>query len=326
MGLYMKSLKKFALVGAMGGALIASFAMPAAAGDTGYPKNWGPDDELGSFNILKPEMAAAAAKLVTTGKSYALSIDSSADTPAGAGLTPREYRTFIFQPGQPLGRPLAKNGFGFLDDVVYTWQGVGTQIDGLAHVGVNNVFYNDVKLEDFVKVSGVSKFSTHALPPVVTRGLMFDAVKYKGVDFMKQGEVISLADLKGMMKAQGVSPREGDVVLFNTGWIKNMDKVDPAIFARQEPGIGIDIANYLIDLGVVAIGADTFGLEVIPPEDPDSPFPAHIRMLQETGTYVLENIRTEELADDEVYEFMFVLGVPKLVGTVQGIITPVAVR
>jgi hypothetical protein len=37
-------------------------------------------------------------------------------------------------------------------------------------------------------------------------------------------------------------------------------------------------------------------------------------------------MNTAELAKDKGYEFMFVLGVPKITGAVQGIINPVAIR
>ena len=85
-------------------------------------------------------------------------------------------------------------------------------------------------------------------------------------------------------------------------------------------------AQYLIDLGVVAIGEDSFGLEAVPGEDPEILFPVHQLMLVKHGVYVLENIRTEELVADKAWEFMLVIGIPKYVGAVQALINPVAIR
>ena len=93
-----------------------------------------------------------------------------------------------------------------------------------------------------------------------------------------------------------------------------------------EPGLGVEGAQFLAELGVIAVGSDNWGLEVVPFERGTEVFPVHQVLLQQNGVYILENVRTDELAADGVHEFMFVLGVPKLVGSVQAVITPVAIR
>jgi hypothetical protein len=45
-----------------------------------------------------------------------------------------------------------------------------------------------------------------------------------------------------------------------------------------------------------------------------------------SGTYILENMNTAQLAADKAYEFMFVLGQPRFKGAVQSMINPVAIR
>jgi hypothetical protein len=55
-------------------------------------------------------------------------------------------------------------------------------------------------------------------------------------------------------------------------------------------------------------------------------FPAHQELLTKNGVYILENMDTRALAKDEAWEFLFVLGQPKFVGSVQAIINPVAIR
>ena len=92
------------------------------------------------------------------------------------------------------------------------------------------------------------------------------------------------------------------------------------------PGLSISGAEYLARAGVVAIGGDTWGLEVLPSENTSQAFPVHQILLARHGVYILENMVTHLLADDGVHEFMFVLGVPKLEGAVQAIINPLAIR
>jgi kynurenine formamidase len=65
---------------------------------------------------------------------------------------------------------------------------------------------------------------------------------------------------------------------------------------------------------------------VLPPEKEGEMFPAHQVLLAKNGVYILENIRTDQLAADKAYEFLFVLGQPRFVGAVQMVINPVAIR
>jgi kynurenine formamidase len=97
-------------------------------------------------------------------------------------------------------------------------------------------------------------------------------------------------------------------------------------FGKAEPGLGVDGAKYLADLGVVAIGADSWGLEVIPFEEGTGVFEVHQTLLAKHGVYILENMNTAEPAANDVHEFMFVLGQPKIKGAVQMIINPIAIR
>ena len=70
---------------------------------------------------------------------------------------------------------------------------------------------------------------------------------------------------------------------------------------------------------MVDIGADSWGLEVVPAEDPTQAFPVHPELLAKNGVYILENMDTRALVADQVWEFLFVLGQPKFVGAVQAV-------
>ena len=93
-----------------------------------------------------------------------------------------------------------------------------------------------------------------------------------------------------------------------------------------QPGLGVEGAEYLASLGVVAVGADTWGVEVVPFEDESMQFPVHPILLAKNGVYILENMNVGALASDEAWEFLFVLGQARFEGAVQGIINPVAIR
>lgn len=55
-------------------------------------------------------------------------------------------------------------------------------------------------------------------------------------------------------------------------------------------------------------------------------FPVHPELLAKNGIYILENMDVRALAADEGWEFLFVLGQPRIEGAVQAVINPVAIR
>ena len=113
-------------------------------------------------------------------------------------------------------------------------------------------------------------------------------------------------------------------MIFHTGWVSLIGKDDKR-YNAGEPGVGVEGAKYLVGKGVVAVGADTWAVEVIPFESKNV-FEVHQILLPMSGTYILENMNTAPLAADKAYEFLFVLGTPKITGAVQSIINPIAIR
>ncbi len=287
-----------------------------------FPSKWGPKDEIGSANYLTPERAVAAARLVKTGKVYELGIEVTPNTPA---FPPRGCKLYIVQPGQHAGATLGPTQLSYNDDILNCWVGIGSQLDGIGHIGINNVYYNGVHAKDFVDTTGLKKYGVEKIPPMVTRGVLLDMAAYFGVDVVKEGTAFNKAEIEGAAKKQGIEIREGDVVLFHTGWLSLIDK-DPKRFGSVEPGLGKGGAEYLVSKGIVAVGADTWGLEVLPFEAGTGVFEVHQILLAKHGTYILENMQTAGLAKDKAYEFMFVLGHNKYKGAVQSMINPVAIR
>lgn len=300
--------------------LAAGLTAPAPAADW-HPSKWGADDEIGAANLLTPEKVLEAVKLVQEGKTYALGVAVDRTTPA---FPPRSVAVTVLQPNQAQGASLGSNRMTYNDDMITGWLGVGTQIDGLSHLGIDNVYYNGHKAADFAKVTGVTKLGIEKIPPIVTRGVVLDIAGLKGVEMMKEGEVVTVEDMEAAARKQGVEIRKGDVVLLHTGWLSLLGKDDKR-FGAGEPGIDGKGAEHLAGKEVVAVGADSWGIEAVPFAS-DSVYDAHQILLAKNGIYILENVNTAELVADGVSEFLFVLGQPRYVGAVQAIINPVAIR
>lgn len=301
-----------------------ALAQDAAAPDWAMTK-WGQDDQLGAANLMTPERITGAADLVTEGKVYSLGMIIGPDTPA---FPPRSLSVTVLQPGQNGNQGLGNNHFTYNDDIFMGWLGIGSQIDGLGHSGIDHHYYGGRSYGDFAPASGLTELGLENLPGLVGRGVMLDMAAHFGAEMLEEGRAYTADDIKAAAEAQGVELREGDIVLFNSNWMNLLDgdAPDPARFGAAEPGLGVSGAEYLAEIGVMAVGADTWGMEVVPAETEGDAFRAHQVLQTENGIYILENMDTRELARDGVHEFLFVLGQARLKGAVQMIINPIAIR
>ena len=286
---------------------------------------WGKDDELGAANLMTEASVMQAKDLITKGKVYSLGLIVDKDLPAFA---PRSLSLTILQPGQTENSGLGSNAFTYNDDIFMGWLGIGPQIDGLGHAGVDHVYYGDRALNDFAKPDGLTELGLEKLPGLVGRGILLDMAKFYGQDIVQEGTAYTADDIKAAAKAQNVEIRKGDVVLFHSGWLNLIDGETPDLkrYGSVEPGVGVSGAEYLAEIGVMAVGADTWGMEVVPAEEEGAAFKVHQILQPEHGIYILENMDTRELAADGVGEYFFVLGQARLRGAAQMIINPIAIR
>ena len=285
---------------------------------------WGKDDEIGSANLISNANTLNAVKLVKKGMSHGLGIVIEPGMPA---FPPRYTELQVVQPNQHFGRDTTED-FGYdityNDDILQMWIGTGPQLDGLGHIGNDDIFYNCHKGADFSFITGLTKFGIEKVPPLVGRGVVVNMAKYFGITTMAGGQGITREDIKNAAKQQNIKFQEGDIILFHTGWTDAYLKSSPELWGSTIPGITNDAAVYLSSLNPMAVGADTWGLGAVPPVEGDLVYYDHVTLIKENGIYILETMNTGKLAEDNVTEFLFVLGQPKLKGAVQMIINPVA--
>ncbi|MBA3356290.1 MAG: cyclase family protein [Pyrinomonadaceae bacterium] len=284
---------------------------------------FGPNDQIGNVNHITPAKTLAASKLVTTGKAYRLGIETNKNTPA---FGTRTFSITVVQPDQTAGTSLGPNRATYNDDIITGWVGVGSQLDGLGHAGIDNLYFNCNKAPDFAMVDGLKKLGVENVPAVATRGVLLDMAGYFNTDMVKEGTAFNRAEIEGAMKRQGIqSIGKGDVVLFHTGWMRLLGKDDKR-FVSANPGLGREGAQYLASLGVAMVGSDTSNFEVIPFEKDAGLYEVHQILLALNGIHILENMNTEEMVKDKAWEFLFTLGPARITGGVQAIINPIAIR
>ncbi len=284
---------------------------------------FGPDDQIGNINYITPAKTLAATKLVTKGKAYRLGIETNKNTPA---YGTRKFAITVLQPDQAGGASLGPTKTTYNDDIITGWVGVGSQLDGLGHAGIDGLYFNCNKAADFTRADGITKLGIENVPAIATRGILLDMAGYFGTDIVKEGTAFNRAEIEGAMKRQGIkSIEKGDVVLFYTGWLKLIGK-DNKRYISGNPGLGREGARYLASLGVAMIGDDTSNFEVIPFESGSGLYEVHQILLAQNGIYILENMNTEEMVRDQAWEFLFTLGPARITGGVQAIVNPIAIK
>jgi hypothetical protein len=102
----------------------------------------------------------------------------------------------VLQLDDGMGTPMGSNKATGNDDLLTFWMGIGSQIDGLGHMGENHRYYNGHLAKDFVTPVGLSKLSIDKLPPVATRGVLLDMAKLMGKDILPEGTAFNSKEIK----------------------------------------------------------------------------------------------------------------------------------
>ena len=307
-----------------------------------WPSRWGEGDQTGSTNHMTPEVALDAASLIKTGKVYSLGRVYEYGMPLFG------QRVFALRiPGAPTGGAFGANQIIWHDEILTCEIGqVGTQFDGLAHIGARvgeagdlaeERFYNGFSTKDLhnndneagstAGAYGLQALGMEHVKPFFCRGIMFDVMGLKG-RMLDKGEEITVADLQACLERQGMSEddiTEGSAVMWRTGWGENLWMKDNARFNSGEPGIGVGAAEWLVAKGVSVGAADVWAIECVPNPDPNLAFPVHQIFLTRNGIHILENIRLDHLAADGVYKFAFIFSTLPIKGATGSPGNPIAV-
>lgn len=306
-------------------------AMIAAARKSAAPP-WPAGDERGMANILGPVTAQRCAwHMANAGaKWYEASHPRSNSMPKSPFAGPGGLKS-----KPTAGVPFSRHAFNsevFEADAEPGQQ--GTQIDALGHfASIPNgwdpktpfpadeaVYYGGFKQKD-IKPSPdapLQKLGIDKIPPLVTTAVLLDARAFIGKGTpMKDGQLITRADIEGMLKAQGLGSRgilPGDMVWVYTGWSDYWkDPADKTPYYFMAPGLSVDAADYLGGKHIVAVGLDTPFIDPAadgmlqgkaPPAAgtaPGFPFSVHHKMLTQYGVHHLENMNLSAMAGDRVW-------------------------
>jgi len=295
---------------------------------------WGADDELGTLNYITPEIVLKATRLPRRGVTFSLAIPFDSQGPQIN--QPRRFnpihRMILTGPDFTTGAFTRPGNVGFADDMVIMALQCATQWDALSHCFLDGQLYNgyDANLvsSQGAKKNGIHKMARH----IVTRGVLFDIARVKGVEWLQPGYAITTKDLDAAVAAHKVSIGQGDALLVRTGQMAMCRKQggwgDYA--GGDAPGLSFYTAGWVHERQIAAVATDTWGMEVRPNEIPDSYQPLHQVFIPNMGLLVGEIFDLEALAEDcardGVYEFLFVAPPIPITGAVGSPVNPFDIK
>jgi kynurenine formamidase len=321
----------------------APWTLKGQWGARGNWGRWGEEDKRGMLNYITPEMIVKAAGLVKQGKVYPLGEELYNDVPRV--ITPSRVGIQIIQENDGYDR-ISKLGefnpktYQVGASFTFMHNHTGSHLDTFAHVYRENSIYNNGPAP---KPAGTVHGDAASVKSIVGRGVLLDVAKYKGMDPLPSDYWITLEDLQNTAKAQKVDMQKGDILLVRTGWRKMWDEPGPngkvdaghSKWHQPQPGVGVDSLAFFHDMEIVAIGADNAAVEWGFPAKPGytrkayggfQGLPLHPEFLWNRGAYIMEILNLDDLAKDQAYEFLFILGPLLLRGGIGVPINPIALR
>jgi len=292
---------------------------------------WGPDDEVGTLNLVDSEARRRAAASVVSGRAFALGLPLSQSEGIQSGLVPgrdNPSRTMIH-----VNDPLSPDPEWICssEDKVTMATQCATHWDALAHVSYGGMLYNGYPASS-VTEAGAARCGIHRLGAVLSRGVLLDVARALGRDVLEPGHPISPGDLDAACELGRVAIEPGDIVLVRTGQMVHLapERRDLIAYTWPSPGLTIETAEWFHTHDVAAVATDTLVFEVFPSPHEDLYLPVHLLHLVEMGltqgqNFVLDPL-AEDCADDGRYTFLLDATPLRLTDALGTPLNPVAVK
>lgn len=296
---------------------------------------WGPDDQAGTLNYITPEKIVQAARLVRKGRVFSLAIPFDGNGPQTGGLRRFNPMAFMMRDGRDTMSGTvagAPQYYGGADDMFMMPTHGSTHWDALAHV------FWDGKMWNGYEASLVSSFGAQKngienyKDKIVTRGVLLDVARVKGVDWLEAGYAITADDLDRAAAAHKIAIGRGDIVILRTGQMAECRaKGSWGSYAGGDaPGVSLWTVDWIQRHEIAGIASDTWGVEVRPNEIKWVNQPWHKVVIPNIGLLMGEIFDVEALAadcsEDGVYEFLLVAPVLPLTGCVGSPVNPIAIK
>ncbi len=215
------------------------------------------------------------------------------------------------------------------DDAVTMGLQAGTHWDALTHVSHSGRLYNGRPADSITAHGGASFAGMATARHIVSRGVLLDVARARGVERLDGGHAVTPEDLEAAEEFAGTRVRAGDIVLVRTGQMRVYLAGDKHGYGYPSPGLSIRTPEWFHARDVAAVANDTLTFEIFPPEIEDLWLPVHALDLVEMGMPQGQNWNLEELStacgQEGRHTFLLSATPEPFVGATGAPVAPVAV-
>jgi kynurenine formamidase len=283
---------------------------------------WGQDDQLGAINLITRAKRKQAVNLVKDGLSFSMARDAelveAVDTPQP--IVRKMTRVGVGAPTRGIG--------GTGDTFFISYHGyVHTHMDSLCHFLYDGKMYNgysqDVVTENGAATNSIINFK-HG---IITRGVLMDMARHRGVDYLEPGTRIYPEDLDAWEKKARVKVGSGDVVLVRTGRWARRDAKGPWPVSEGLAGLHMSCAKWLHARDVAVLGGDG-AQDVLPSGVAGISQPIHSLVLVAMGMPIFDNCDLELIGREadrrHRWEFLVTASPAAVPGATGSVLNPIA--
>ena len=267
---------------------------------------WGPDDELGTANLITNQKRRQALALPTRGVTVSLSHNPM----------PNEAPD---NPDSAFNHTMAETLRS--DTIEFSYHGYGvSHIDALCHFLHNGLMYNGVPADASSVEGGCSKLGIQNLKNgILTRGVLLDIPRLKGVSYLEPGTAIYTEDIEAWLDQVGVTVAPGDVLFLRTGRWARRAELGPWQLSGNSAGVHASVIRWIKEQDVALFGSDS-ATDVQPSGVDGVALPMHTLLIAALGTNIFDNLDLELLAEtaaaENQWSFMLAAGpIPVAGGT-----------
>jgi kynurenine formamidase len=291
--------------------------------------NWGRwANDRGTLNLITPERVLAATRSVRLGAVFPVSAPLATNFPDDTRELPN-YPAQGFEHMMLICHEMAPGNFTSGDRLTLAVHSlVNTHIDALSHVGHLGKGFNGVPVEEMVSMEGAHRFDITQVLGFVTRAILVDVPRIRGVEYLEPGDSVSEADL--VAGASHIEP--GDALLVRTGrWLAPTVRPGSPGSSGDRHGdwaaMNINAMRFIADRDVSVLATDSVG-DTFPLPFPDQPT-IHILAEVYLGMPLMHSLYLEEVAqmcaDENRTEVMLSVGTLNLEGGTGSPVTPICV-
>lgn len=216
----------------------------------------------GTINLITPDVVLRGVGTVRTGTPFSCAHE----------LTPEDYPADLAElhgfsePGfvhrMLSAHSYAGDRFASADRISLTVHSLeNTHLDALSHVGHKGMGFDGVAVDDMVTMDeGVKRLGITDTPVVVTRGILVDIPRIRGIDFMRPGDFVQVEELE--QHAAHALP--GDALIIRTGrWLAPVVRPDDLGASGDVHGdwaaLHVDCVGWFGERDLAIVGTDSTG-------------------------------------------------------------------